>query len=133
MAASADVWTCENGRKTVLHAVAYDVCQAPLSFLAVSMGCGAASSGLFQLLCVWHREAGPATASHSITWWELLPTAAEGTFQQTMLVIFASAWACQEFLEAGHIHVIPSRTTQESCPVAGVTFFNKHLGCWAPA
>ena len=24
----ADVWTCENGRRTVLHAVAYDVCQA---------------------------------------------------------------------------------------------------------
>ena len=28
VAAAADVWTCENGRRTVLHAVAYDVCQA---------------------------------------------------------------------------------------------------------
>ncbi|CAJ1388554.1 unnamed protein product [Effrenium voratum] len=27
----ADVWTCENGRRTVLHAVAYDVCQACFS------------------------------------------------------------------------------------------------------
>lgn len=30
MAASQKVWSCENGRRTVLHAVAYDVCQAPL-------------------------------------------------------------------------------------------------------
>ncbi|CAE7372128.1 rtcb [Symbiodinium microadriaticum] len=34
VAASADVWTCENGRKTVLHAVAYDVCQACFNYYA---------------------------------------------------------------------------------------------------
>ena len=28
VAASSKVWTCENGRRTVLHSVAYDVCQA---------------------------------------------------------------------------------------------------------
>eukprot|EP00913_Durusdinium_trenchii_P026756 g25098.t1 len=27
VAASSKVWTCENGRRTVLHSVAYDVCQ----------------------------------------------------------------------------------------------------------
>jgi len=34
VAASADVWTCENGRRTVLHAVAYDVCQSCFNFYA---------------------------------------------------------------------------------------------------
>ena len=37
VAASADVWTCENGRRTVLHAVAYDVCQAGPALLRVSL------------------------------------------------------------------------------------------------
>jgi len=31
---AARVWTCENGRRTVLHAVAYDVCEACFAFHA---------------------------------------------------------------------------------------------------
>jgi len=40
LGAKGDVWTCENGRRTVLHAVAYDVCHACFQFYAYGIEAG---------------------------------------------------------------------------------------------
>lgn len=35
---NSEVWTCENGQRTVLHSAAYDVCQVPRATVPRSLG-----------------------------------------------------------------------------------------------
>lgn len=42
----ASLWTCENGRKTVLHSVSYDVCEGCFALHAHGIDLGGAASPL---------------------------------------------------------------------------------------
>jgi len=63
---ASKVWTCENGRKTVLHAVAYDVCDACFALHAhggLAAGADANDSGAARSSGRGRRAAGGGVAS----------------------------------------------------------------------
>ena len=76
----SQVWTCENGRRTVLHAVAYDVCESCFMLHAhgvevIGAGTEAASAEDDEEDCSEMRDSlmeddlehGPMT--RFVTWW----------------------------------------------------------------
>ena len=82
-----DVWSCENGRRTVLHSVAYDVCSKCFKYFALDIGTEPETLSEDTLVAIDGQAAAPFTAEEleGLSGWESESSNGESSYSAASL------------------------------------------------